>query len=110
MRRGLLVCSVLALLLCTFAPVYGQGGQSTQLMETAGSPYGPVPVSPPSGEDMIMDLLLVRPISFAALALGTGMAIFATPFTLASGTSGPVYEKLVVEPYYFLVCRPLGEF
>ncbi len=59
---------------------------------------------------MIMDLLFVRPLSFAGLVIGSGLSIIATPFALASGTTGPLYERLVVEPFDFTVCRPLGEF
>jgi hypothetical protein len=79
-------------------------------MESTGSPYPPAPAQPPAGEVMIVDLLLVRPISFIALVLGTGVSLLATPFALASGSTGPVYERLVVEPYEFTLCRPLGAF
>jgi hypothetical protein len=59
---------------------------------------------------MIMDLLFVRPLSFVGLFIGTGMSIIATPLALASGSTGPLYERLVVEPFDFTVCRPLGAF
>jgi hypothetical protein len=59
---------------------------------------------------MIMDLILVRPLSFVGLVIGTGASIVATPFALASGTVGPLYERLVVEPFDFAIRRPLGDF
>jgi hypothetical protein len=59
---------------------------------------------------MIMDVLFVRPLSFVGLVIGTGMSIIATPLALASGTIGPLYERLVVEPFDFTICRPLGAF
>jgi hypothetical protein len=59
---------------------------------------------------MTADLILVRPPSFVGLAIGFGVSILATPFALVTGTTGPVYRRLVVEPYRFTVCRPLGAF
>ena len=40
-------------------------------------------------------MLVVRPVSFAALVVGAAISLVATPFALASGTTSPVYEKLV---------------
>ena len=64
--------------------------------------------SEPGGGAMLADLFMVRPLSFAALVIGTAASIVATPFALASGNTGKVYEKMVVEPYRYTVCRPLG--
>ena len=114
MKKGVIGFFAVAFLLCTILPVYGEEGEgeseTTYLMETTGSPYPPEPAPLPSGEAMIMDFILVRPISIIALAFGASISVLATPLTLASGTTGPVYQKLVVEPYNFLICRPLGQF
>ena len=62
----------------------------------------------PGGGVILADLVMVRPLGFAALVIGTAASIVATPFALASGSTGQVYDKLVAEPYRFTVCRPLG--
>jgi hypothetical protein len=63
----------------------------------------------PSGEAMVADALIIRPVSILAVFLGTAVAIVATPFAAASGSTGQVYRKLVAEPFNFAVRRPLGE-
>ena len=112
MRRGLAGIIVLLLLLCATPSLYGADeSESTRLMETTGSPYEePASAPPPTPEFMIMDLIFVRPLGFLSLAVGTGIGIAATPFAVASGSTGTVYKKLVVEPFNFTVRRPLGKF
>ncbi len=112
MRRRLAGLTVLLLLLCAVPSLYAtDASETTYLMETRGTPYPmDTVVPPPTGGAMIADLLIVRPISFIGLVIGSGLSIIATPFALVSGTTGPVYERLVVEPFDFTVCRPLGEF
>jgi hypothetical protein len=80
-------------------------------METQGTPYPQRESHAYPNEGAItIDLLVGRPLGVAALVLGFGLAVVATPFALASGTTGPVYERLVSEPYNFVICRPLGAF
>ena len=111
MRRGLAGLTALLLLLCAMPSLYGADeSESTYMMETKGTPYQEAPVPLPSEEAMIMDVLFVRPLGFVGLVIGTGMSIIATPLALASGTIGPLYERLVVEPFDFTICRPLGAF
>jgi len=64
----------------------------------------------PSGDAMIADLILVRPVGMAAVVVGFGMSILAMPFALASGSTREVYQKLLVEPFDFAFSRPLGSF
>lgn len=109
MKKGLIVLSALLLVVCTLLPAYAQD-QGSGPMATAPEPAQEKRVPAPEGEIMVLDLILVRPISVVALAFGAGMSILATPVALASGSTGPVYEKLVVEPFNFTVRRPLGEF
>jgi len=85
---------------CSAAALYGQTDMG----------YGPGKENEtPAGEAMIADVLIARPIGFAALVIGTAVSIVATPFALASGTTHEVYGKLVADPYNFTVCRPLGQ-
>jgi len=62
----------------------------------------------PSGGVMLVDLFMVRPLGIVALALGTAASLVATPFALAGGSTGEVYDKLVADPFRFTITRPLG--
>jgi hypothetical protein len=112
MRRGIAGLTALLLLFCAMPSLYGaDGSESTSMMETKGTSFQEeASVPPPSEEAMIADLLLVRPLSLVGLAIGSGLSIIATPFGLASGSTGPLYERLVVEPFNFTIRRPLGAF
>ncbi len=111
MRRGLVCLTALLLLLCAMPSLCGADeSETTHMMDSKGTPYEEAPAPPPGGGAMIMDLIILRPLSFVGLVVGTGASILATPFALASGTTGLVYERLVVEPFDFAVCRPLGAF
>jgi hypothetical protein len=68
----------------------------------------PATYEEPTGAEMIADLVLVRPVSMAATIIGAAFSIPALPFGLATGHTKEMYEKLVVEPYKYTVCRPLG--
>ena len=89
MKKTIVVLSVFLLLCSVIPPLYAADDT-------------------PGGGVMIADLVMVRPLGFAALVIGAAASILATPFALASGSTGKVYDKLVVEPYQFSVCRPLG--
>jgi len=111
MKRSIACLTALVFLLCVLPPLYGANeSESTKLMEEQGTPYLAPPSPPPTGEAMAMDLFFVRPLSFITLILGAGASLIATPFALATGKTGEVYQRLVVQPYDFTVCRPLGQF
>jgi hypothetical protein len=99
MKRFFVGISVLALIFCSTAPLFAQMDIVAQ--------YEGQPIVP-SGEAMVADVLVVRPISIVALAFGAAMSVIATPFALASGTAPEVYGRLLGDPYYFAFCRPLG--
>jgi hypothetical protein len=74
-----------------------------------------VTCAPAFGEDpaagvMVVDVLLVRPISLVGSILGTAFFIVALPVALTSGSVDSVARKLVVEPWKFTFARPVGEF
>ncbi len=123
MTKKLISFAILLFLCCSVMPLYAQAPPPPGPAYQSPAPEMPPPVMPrtpepgryerqasgPSGEAMIGDLVFVRPVSFLALALGAVASIVATPFALASGTTHVVYDKLVVEPYNYAICRPLGE-
>jgi hypothetical protein len=100
MKKRLIGLVVLVLFFCSAMTLYAQTDM--------GYPVGNEK-EPASGEAMIADVLIVRPISLVALVLGTGIAIVATPFALASGTTREVYGRLVEDPFDHMMLRPLGE-
>jgi hypothetical protein len=63
--------------------------------------YALVPA--PNFGSVFADIIFLRPIGIAGLALGTAAAIVATPFALPSGSMG-----VVEAPYDFTFRRPLG--
>ena len=100
MKKKLIGLTVLVLFFCSALTLYAQTDM--------GYPVGQEK-EPASGEAMIADVLIVRPITFAALIAGAAVSIVATPFALASGTTREVYGRLVEDPFDFMVLRPLGE-
>jgi hypothetical protein len=64
----------------------------------------------PSPDDMLADVILVRPASIAAYVIGIGAAVLATPFAAITGTTQQVYKRLLDDPFDFAIRRPLGEY
>lgn len=60
--------------------------------------------------DMVVDLLVVRPLGLAATVAGTALTVVALPFTLPSGSVKESYQSLMAEPAAYTFKRPLGEF
>jgi len=70
------------------------------------------PGQEPSGGDMLLDIALVRPMSFVGLLIGSVTWVVAAPFALiADGTDGieKISGPLVVEPAKYTFVRPVGE-
>lgn len=70
----------------------------------------------PSSGEMIAELL-VRPIGFAALAVGTGIFIITVPFGLLNAASTGSWEtvrnsgkRLVIAPALFTFARGVGDY
>ena len=60
--------------------------------------------------DMIVDVLVVRPVGLATTVLGTVLTIVALPFTIPSGSVKASAETMIVQPAEYTFKRPLGEF
>jgi hypothetical protein len=73
------------------------------------APVGAYVVAPPpTFGSVLSDILILRPLGIAGMALGTAAAVVATPFALPSGSMGEVGRTLIVSPYDFTFSRPLG--
>jgi hypothetical protein len=63
----------------------------------------------PSTGAMAVDLLVVRPLSFAGTLIGTAVFVIGLPFEALSGdVAGPAH-RLVGQPAAFTFTRPLGD-
>ena len=62
----------------------------------------------PRAGEMIVDGLIVRPVSFVATVLGTVVWVVTLPFSAAGGNVGQAREKLIDGPAAFTFTRCLG--
>ena len=60
--------------------------------------------------DMVVDLVVVRPLGLAATVIGTVLTVVALPFTIPSGSVESSARELIVKPAEYTFNRPLGEF
>lgn len=61
------------------------------------------------GTDMLLDLVLLRPVGLAATGVGAVVFVVSLPFTLASGGASSAACDLVGEPLAYTFTRPLGQ-
>ena len=64
----------------------------------------------PSGSDMVVDLVISRPLGLLGIVAGSAAFIIALPFTIPSGSVDRSAEELVKKPVRYTFKRPLGEF
>jgi hypothetical protein len=92
---------VALLLIMTFAvPVWG---------EETEKEARPDPCRGPDAGEIVLDVLIARPLGLASMVVGLAGAIVAYPFALASGSADRVTQKLIYEPYAYTFVRPVGE-
>ena len=60
--------------------------------------------------DMVVDLVVARPLGLAATVVGTVLTVVALPFTIPSGSVESSARELIVKPAEYTFNRPLGEF
>lgn len=70
--------------------------------------FEPEPERDPSGEAIIFDAVIMRPLSIASMALGFAGAIVSVPWAESSCTWDRVHRVLIMKPYMYTFCRPLG--
>ena len=64
----------------------------------------------PSGEAMIYDIAVMRPVGILATVAGSVAWLISLPFSALGGNVGTATEKLVKDPAAYTFKRPLGEF
>lgn len=65
---------------------------------------------PGSGEAMIADALVARPIGLVTTVAGSAVYVVSLPFSLLGGNEKQARQKLVVEPAHYTFKRPLGAY
>ncbi|GAC1632650.1 MAG: hypothetical protein NVS9B10_27330 [Nevskia sp.] len=77
--------------------------------EGSGPDYNNRGDSAPSGAAMTADLVLARPLGFAATLLGAVVFVAGLPFELLAGNVADPARRLVADPARYTFTRPLGE-
>lgn len=60
--------------------------------------------------DMVVDVVVMRPLGLAATIVGTVLTVVALPFTIPSGSVEASARELIVKPAEYTFQRPLGDF
>lgn len=63
----------------------------------------------PTGAEVVIDLVITRPLGLVATAAGTAIFIVALPFTIPSKSVKLSARKLIADPFNYTFRRPLGE-
>ncbi|MGH8482707.1 MAG: hypothetical protein ACRES8_09615 [Nevskiaceae bacterium] len=86
-----------AALLCA-AAAPASTGEATMELDTA-----------PTGEQMALDLVLVRPLSLAGTVIGTAIFVVALPFNALTLNFKDPARRLILEPAKYTFVRKLGD-
>ena len=65
--------------------------------------------SRPSGGDMLLDMVFIRPLMLVGTVVGAASFVVTLPFSALGGNVGEAGETLVMEPARYTFVRPLGE-
>ena len=84
--------------------------QADRSYHTSHPHYGYWIGEPGSGEAMIADALVARPVGLVTTVVGSAVYVVSLPFSLLGGNEQQARQKLVIEPTHFTFKRPLGEF
>ena len=125
MKQALCLWVIMALVIGSFTLSASAGddpGSSVQVIDPAtgfseicpSSGYLPIcqddiEQSNPSGELILADSLILRPLGVVAMGVGFVGALLTLPWTAGSGTSDRVTTELVDKPYEYTFCRPIGD-
>ena len=67
-------------------------------------------VSGDRSTDMVVDVVVMRPLGLAATMVGAVLTVVALPFTIPSGSVESSARELIVRPAEYTFKRPLGDF
>lgn len=70
--------------------------------------YDPVIDDTPSGESMVFDLFIARPLGLVGTVAGTAVYIVALPINLLTFNLVDPARRLIVEPLEYTFVRDLG--
>ena len=82
------------------------------LVFCAAAPAADDPFEPdtsPTGEQMALDLVIVRPLSLVGTVLGTAVFVVALPFNALTLNFSDPARRLILEPAKYTFVRPLGD-
>ncbi len=85
-------------------------GLALALMSFRAAADDPNTVSGDKGTDMLVDVVIMRPLGVATMLIGTALTVVALPFTIPTGSVGESAREMIVKPAEFTFKRPLGEF
>lgn len=71
--------------------------------------YGVGYAHEPTGEAMLADALLIRPVMLTASVFTTATFIITMPLYVLGGNVGNAADELVLKPFAYTFLRPLGE-
>lgn len=94
--RNRLVTAALALLLMATPHLAGAQQEGT--------------ISGDRAADMVVDVVVMRPLGLATTLVGAVLTVVALPFTLPSGSVEASARELIVKPAEYTFKRPLGDF
>ena len=63
-----------------------------------------------SGENIVADLAVMRPVGLVATVAGTAIFLVSLPFALITNDVPKTAKELVVDPLNYTFDRPLGDF
>ena len=67
-------------------------------------------VSGDKATDMVVDVVVIRPLGLITTVIGTALTVVALPFTIPSGSVEASARELIVKPAEYTFKRPLGDF
>jgi len=67
-------------------------------------------VSGDKATDMVVDVMVARPLGLLATVVGTALTVVALPFTIPSGSVESSARELILRPADYTFNRPLGDF
>jgi len=63
----------------------------------------------PSGDAMLADAFMIRPVMLVGSAIGVVAFVVSLPFSALGGNVDEAADELVVKPVKYTFVRPLGE-